>query len=70
MYQEVEDIGQVWLSARWVLNNKSMAEDIKKNERRVKARLVCRGFEKTIEVQSDSPTDNSNNIKNAYLQCE
>ena len=53
VYQKVEDRRQVRLSSRWVLTNKLTVLDIEKNERKVKARLVCRGFKETIEVQSD-----------------
>ena len=48
MYQEVEERGQVRLSSYWVLTDKSTVEDIEKNKRKVKARLVCRGFKETI----------------------
>ena len=51
VYEEVEDKGQERLSSRWILTDKSTME-----ERKVKARLVCRGFEESVQVQSDSPT--------------
>ena len=51
VYEEVKDEGQERLSSRWVLTDKST-----KTERKVKARLVCRGFEEAVEVQADSPT--------------
>ena len=51
VYREVEDKGQERLSSRWVLTDKSTSE-VKK----VKARLVCRGFEEAVQVQADSPT--------------
>ena len=51
VYEEVEDHGQDRLSSRWVLTDKSTNKEIK-----VKARLVCRGFEEMVEVQTDSPT--------------
>ena len=51
VYEEVKDDGQERLSSRWVMTDKSM-----ETERKVKARLVCRGFEEAVEVQADSPT--------------
>ena len=51
VYEEVEDIGQERLSSRWVLTDKSTEE-----EKRVKARLVCRGFEEAVQIQADAPT--------------
>ena len=51
VYEEVEDKGQERLSSRWILTDKSTME-----ERKVKARLVYRGFEESVKVQSDSPT--------------
>ena len=49
--EEVEDHGQERLSSRWILTDKSTPTEVK-----VKARLVCRGFEENIQVQADSPT--------------
>ena len=51
VYEEVEDRGQERLSSRWILTDKSTPTEVK-----VKARLVCRGFEENIQVQADSPT--------------
>ena len=51
VYEEVKDEGQERLSSRWVMTDKST-----ETEKKVKARLVCRGFEETVEVQADSPT--------------
>ena len=51
VYEEVKDEGQERLSSRWILTDKSTVE-----EKKVKARLVCRGFEETVKVQADSPT--------------
>ena len=51
VYEEVEDTGQERLSSRWVLTDKSTGE-----EKRVKARLVCRGFEEAVQIQADAPT--------------
>ena len=50
MFTEVKDVGQDRLLSRWVMTDKSISK-VKK----VKARLVCRGFEEPVEVQSDSP---------------
>ena len=63
VYLEVEDTGQVRLSLRWVITDKSTPEDIEKNEKMVKARLVCRGFEETVEVQADSPTGSKKTLR-------
>ena len=84
VYEEVEDKGQDALSSRWVLTDKSTAEETK-----VKARLVARGFEEKVKVQTDSPTGSketlhmlltvaatqgwgikSGDVKSAYLQGE
>ena len=51
VYEEVHDVGQERLSSRWIMTDKST--DI---EKKVKARLVCRGFEESVKVQADSPT--------------
>ena len=51
VYEEVEDQDQERLSSRWILTDKSTTE-----QRKVKARLVCRGFEEVVKVQADSPT--------------
>ena len=45
-YVETQDRGQERLSSRWVLTDKSTNE-----EKRAKARLVCRGFEENVDVQ-------------------
>jgi hypothetical protein len=84
VYEEVKDEGQERLSSRWIMTDKSTAE-----EKKVKARLVCRGFEESVKVQADSPTGSketlhmllsiaatkdwkvkSGDVKNAYLQGE
>ena len=51
VYEEVQDRGQEALSSRWVLTDKSTKE-----EKKIKARLVVRGFEEKVKVQVDSPT--------------
>ena len=51
VYEEVKDVGQERLSSRWIVTDKSTP-----TEKKIKARLVCRGFEELVKVQSDSPT--------------
>lgn len=51
VYEEVQDVGQERLSSRWIVTDKSTP-----TEKKIKARLVCRGFEELVKVQSDSPT--------------
>lgn len=52
VYEEVEDVGQVAFSVRWVVTEK-----VKGGQTVVKARLVARGFEEdTCEIRKDSPT--------------
>ena len=46
-YDEVEDLGQDYISSTWVITDKGGAK---------RARLVARGFEEEGEIQSDSPT--------------
>lgn len=46
-YDEVQDLGQPWISCTWVLTHKG---------EEVRARLVARGFEEEENIQSDSPT--------------
>ena len=47
----MQDRGQEALSSRWILTDKSTEK-----EKKVKARLVARGFEEKVKVQADSPT--------------
>ena len=58
VYEEVKDDGQERLSSRWVMTDKST-----ETERKVKARLVCRGFEEAVEVQADSPTGSKETLQ-------
>ena len=51
VYEEVEDRGQEVLSSRWIMTDKST-----ETEKKVKERLVARGFEEKVKVQADSPT--------------
>ena len=57
VYEEVEDKGRDALSSRWILTDKSTEE-----EKKVKARLVARGFEEKVKVQADSPTGSKDDI--------
>ncbi|KAK4327262.1 hypothetical protein Pmani_002204 [Petrolisthes manimaculis] len=52
VYEEVTNMGQNALSVLWVVTEKENMDGKKK----IKARLVARGFEDKEEVQSDSPT--------------
>ena len=56
--KEVDDQGQQTISYRWVLVEKMIKGSI-----RVKARLCARGFEESIQVQTDSPTGNKENLR-------
>ena len=53
LYKEVKNEGQKAISARWVLTEKDVPGS---EEKRVKARLVARGFEEKEDIKSDSPT--------------
>ena len=52
VFEEVPNTGQTALSTRWVVTEKETNEGKKK----MKARLVARGFEEKEKGQSDSPT--------------
>ena len=59
VYEEVEDIGQEFLSVRWVITEKC-----KDNKNFTKARLVARGFEEnTFSLRKDSPTCSKESIR-------
>ena len=49
--EEVGDRGQDALSSRWIMTDKST-----ETEKKVKARLLARGFEEKVKVQAESPT--------------
>ena len=53
VYKEVKNEGQKAISARWVVTEKDVPGS---EEKRVKARLVARGFEEKEDIKSDSPT--------------
>ena len=52
-YEEVDDIGQTRITSRWVVTEKEAHDGMKK---RIKARLVVRGFQEEEDPRSDSPT--------------
>ncbi len=58
VYEEVTDVGQSFITTRWVLTEK-----YKCNTVQVKARLVARGFEETDKMQSDSPTASKESLR-------
>ena len=53
VYKEVKNEGQKAISVRWVLTEKDVSGS---EEKRMKARLVARGFEEKEDIKSDSPT--------------
>ncbi|CAC5410126.1 unnamed protein product [Mytilus coruscus] len=58
VYDEILYSGQKLMSTRWVITEKEM-----NGERKVKARLVVRGFEEENEVKSDSPTVHKESVR-------
>ena len=58
VYEEVENQGQSALSVRWVCTEKCLD-----GEKKIKARLVARGFEEVHKAQSDSPTGNKDTLR-------
>lgn len=56
LYEEAEDKGQEALSSRWVLMDKLMAD------KKVKARLVVRGFKEKVKVQLDLSTGSKETV--------
>ena len=62
VYDEVDDIGQSYVSVRWVLTEK-----IKEGTKVMKARLVARGYEDDLgNERTDSPTVNKESLRLAY----
>ena len=51
VYEEVEDREQDALSSRWIMTDK-----FTEKEKKVKARLVARGFKEKVKKKADSPT--------------
>ena len=58
VFEPVTDDGQPRVSVKWVITSCET-----QNERKVKARLVARGFEESTIVQADSPTAQKASIK-------
>ncbi|CAG2236150.1 unnamed protein product [Mytilus edulis] len=58
VYDEIPYSGQKLMSRRWVITEKEM-----NGERKVKARLVVRGFEEKYEVKSDLPTVHKESLR-------
>ncbi|CAC5411358.1 unnamed protein product [Mytilus coruscus] len=58
VYDEIPYSGQKLMSTRWVITEKEM-----NGKRKVKARLVVRGFEEENEVTSDSPTIHKESLR-------
>ncbi|CAG2191491.1 unnamed protein product [Mytilus edulis] len=58
VYDEIPYSGQKLMSTRWVITEKEM-----NGERKVKARLVVRGFEEKYEVKSDLPTVHKESLR-------
>ena len=66
VFDEVSYSGQSTISCRWVFTEKNESDGTK----RVKARLVARGFEensKNLGVRTDSPTCNRHSLKMVML---
>ena len=64
MYQEVRKGGQRCISSRWVITEKTSG-----TKKSYKARLVARGFEESIMIQSDSPTVEKSTIRLFFAVC-
>ena len=58
-FEEIRDSGQQAISSKWVIQEKTVGE-----KRKVKARLVCRGFEDPEEiVNKESPTVDKTSVR-------
>ena len=64
VYKEVKNEGQKAISVRWVITEKDILE-----EKRMKARLVARGFEEKEEIKSDSPTVSKEVLRTFITIC-
>ena len=65
VYERVRDVGQPSVSSRWVLAEKGIPGSA---EVRLKARLVCRGYEEdTSTLRTDSPTCSKESMR--MLMC-
>ena len=58
VYEEVDDIGQPYITVRWVITPKLIEGKLG-----TKARLCARGFEEEIEFRTDSPTCMRESVK-------
>ena len=59
VYEEVDDVGQDYVSTRWVITNKVSDS----NQVTVKARLCARGFEEEQNFRTDSPTCSRESVR-------
>ena len=58
-YEEIQDSGQAAISTKWVIDEKTVGTG-----RKVKARLVCRGFEDPEEITNkESPTVDKTSVR-------
>ena len=64
VYKEVRNEGQKAISVRWVITEKDGLDD-----KRIKARLVARGFEEKEEIKSDSPTVSKEVLRTFITIC-
>ena len=64
-YEEVEDEGQKSISVRWVIKEKEVL-----GEKKVKARLVARGFEEDEDMDKDSPTCSKEGLRAVLMLIE
>ena len=64
VYKEVKNEGQKAVSVRWVITEKDGL-----NAKRMKARLVARGFEEKEEIKSDSPTVSKEVLRTFITIC-
>ena len=64
VYEKVIDTGQKTISSRWVVTEK---ETVGTNEKKTKARLVCRGYEEDVTmIRTDSPTCTKESLRLLY----
>ena len=65
VYEEVEDRGQSYITASWIITEKIYGN----GETGCKARLVCNGNQLTEPVPSDSPTVRKNTLRIMTALC-
>lgn len=58
VFEPVNDEGQPRITVKWVITSSEVD-----SQRKIKARLVARGFEETSDIQVDSPTAQKASIK-------